>query len=76
MGHIRDTTATISALAVVIADVAVLGNVKDTLNDILKFLDKNNHKDWIAKFGEFYEIEFDKVIDREYNKKSGERFFS
>ena len=55
----------------VIADVAVLGNVKDTLNNILKFLDKNNHKDWIAKFGEFYEIEFDKVIDKEYNKKSG-----
>ena len=55
----------------VIADVAVLGNVKDTLNDILKFLDKNNHKDWIAKFGKFYEIEFGKVIDREYNKKSG-----
>ena len=55
----------------VIANVAVLGNVKDTLNDILKFLDKNNHKDWIAKFGKFYEIEFDKVIDREYNKKSG-----
>ena len=55
----------------VIADVAVLGNVKDTLNDILKFLNKNNHKDWIAKFGEFYEIEFDKVIDKEYNKKSG-----
>ena len=55
----------------VMADVAVLGNVKDTLDDILKFLDKNNHKDWIAKFGKFYEIEFDKVIDREYNKKSG-----
>jgi len=55
----------------VIADVAVLGNVKDTLNDILKFLDKKSHKDWIAKFGEFYEIEFDKVIDKEYNKKSG-----
>ena len=55
----------------VIADVAVLGNVKHTLHDILKFLDKNNHKDWIAKFGKFYEIEFDKVIDREYNKKSG-----
>ena len=55
----------------VIADVAVLGNVKNTLNDILKFLNKNNHKDWIAKFREFYEIEFDKVIDKEYNKKSG-----
>ena len=55
----------------VIADVAVLGNVKNTLNDILKFLNKNNHKDWIAKFGKFYDIEFDKVIDREYNKKSG-----
>ena len=55
----------------VIADVAVLGNVKNTLNDILKFLNKKNHKDWIAKFGEFYEIEFDKVIDKEYNKKSG-----
>ena len=55
----------------VIADVAVLGNVKNTLNDILKFLNKNNHIEWIAKFGEFYEIEFDKVIDKEYNKKSG-----
>lgn len=55
----------------VIADVAVLGNVKNTLNDILKFLNKNNHRDWVAKFGEFYEIEFDKVIDKEYNKKSG-----
>ena len=55
----------------VIADVAVLGNVKNTLNDILKFLNKNNHKDWIAKFGKFYEIEFDKVIDKEYNKNSG-----
>ena len=55
----------------VISDVAVLGNVKNTLNDILKFLNKNNHKDWTAKFGEFYEIEFDKVIDKEYNKKSG-----
>ena len=54
----------------VIADVAVLGNVKHTLRDILKLLKKNNHKDWIAKFGEFYEIEFDKVIDREYNKKT------
>ena len=55
----------------VIADVAVLGNVKNTLNDILKFLNKNNHIEWIAKFGEFYEIEFDKVIDKEYNKKNG-----
>ena len=55
----------------VIADVPVLGNVKNTLNDILQFLNKNNHKAWIANFEKFYDIEFNKVIDKEYNKKSG-----
>ena len=55
----------------IIADVPVLGNVKNTLNDILQFLNKNNHRAWIANFKKFYDIEFNKVIDKEYNKKSG-----
>ena len=52
-------------------DVPVLGNVKITLNDILPFLNKRNHNNWISKFSEFYDLEFKKVIDKEYNKKNG-----
>ena len=55
----------------VIADVAILGNVKETLKDLLTLVEKNKHEKWVNKFTEFYNIEFKKVIDREYNKKVG-----
>ena len=55
----------------VIADVAILGNVKETLKDLLTLVEENKHEKWVNKFTEFYNIEFKKVIDREYNKKVG-----
>ena len=55
----------------VVADVAVLGNVKFTLKEILPFINSNKHKKWLDKFKSFYDIEFEKVIDKEYNKTEG-----
>ena len=53
-------------------DIAVLGDVKETLSQILPKIKKNKHKSWLDKFRKLNEIEFNKVIDKEYNKKSEE----
>ena len=55
----------------VVVDVAVLGNVKNTLSNILDLVDKNNHKNWVKKFNDYYRVEYEKVIDKEYNKTNG-----
>jgi acetolactate synthase-1/2/3 large subunit len=55
----------------VLVDVPVLGNVKNTLSNILDLVDKNNHKNWVAKFNDYYKVEYEKVIDNEYNKTNG-----
>ena len=55
----------------VLVDVPVLGNVKNTLSNILDLVDKNNHKNWVAKFNDYYKVEYEKVIDKEYNKTNG-----
>mgnify|MGYP001964692549 FL=1 len=55
----------------VVVDVPVLGNVKNTLSNILDLVDKNNHKNWVTKFNDFYRVEYEKVIDKEYNKTNG-----
>ena len=55
----------------VLVDVPVLGNVKNTLSEILDLVNNNNHNDWVAKFNEFYKVEYEKVIDKEYNKTNG-----
>ncbi|MEL0244572.1 MAG: biosynthetic-type acetolactate synthase large subunit [Flavobacteriaceae bacterium] len=52
-------------------DIAVLGDVKETLSQILPKIKNNEHNSWIDKFRKLNEIEFNKVIDKEYNKKSG-----
>ena len=52
-------------------DVAVLGDVKETINEILPLIKSKNHDKWIDEFHNYYKIEFDKVIDNEYNKKKG-----
>jgi acetolactate synthase-1/2/3 large subunit len=41
----------------VVVDVPVLGNVKNTLSNILDLVDKNNHKNWVAKFNDYYKVE-------------------
>ena len=52
-------------------DIAVIGDVKQTLKEILPHVNKSSHNSWVRKFRELNKIEFDKVIDKEYNKQSG-----
>lgn len=44
------------------ADVAVLGNSKETLDLILPLLNENKHEAWHNMFKEKYKIEFDTII--------------
>ncbi len=43
-------------------EVAVLGDVKETLAQILSLVNKNNHSDWIQKFTDLHKIEYEQVI--------------
>ncbi|WP_026837998.1 biosynthetic-type acetolactate synthase large subunit [Gillisia sp. JM1] len=51
------------------ADVAVLGDVKETLQLLLGFLQPKNHDAWHQKFKDLYKIEYDKIIKNELNGK-------
>ena len=53
------------------ADVAILGNVKETLPAVTKLLNKNEHKEWIASFDEYEKKEFDSVINKEVYPTEG-----
>ncbi|RPD99026.1 biosynthetic-type acetolactate synthase large subunit [Aureibaculum marinum] len=46
-------------------DVAVLGDVKETLAKILPKINKNSFSDWMQKFKEYDAIEFEKVIKKD-----------
>lgn len=46
-------------------DVAVLGNVKETLAAILPKLNKNSHPEWLAEFKDHMAIEIEKVIEND-----------
>ena len=53
-------------------DVAVLGDSKESLNEILAMVNENNHDDWLGKFKALSEIEFEKVIKNDlYPTKDG-----
>ena len=43
-------------------DVAVLGDAKESLKELLPLLKKNTHTEWLEKFFELSKIEFEKVI--------------
>ncbi len=43
-------------------DVAVLGDVKQTLAKILPKIDKNSYADWMQEFKDYMDIEIEKVI--------------
>ena len=43
-------------------DVAVLGDVKDTLTQIFPLINKNNHSSWLQKFKDLLKVEYDTVI--------------
>ncbi|RKS50687.1 acetolactate synthase large subunit [Gillisia mitskevichiae] len=53
------------------AEVAVLGDVKETLQLLLGFLKSKNHDTWHQKFKDLYKIEYDKIINNELNGKEG-----
>lgn len=53
------------------ANVAILGNVKETLPAVTKLLNKNEHKEWIASFDEYDKKEFDSVINKEVYPTEG-----
>ncbi len=43
-------------------DVAVLGNAKESLEQLVSLLKPNSHSDWHQKFKDLYAIEYEKVI--------------
>lgn len=51
-------------------DVAVLGNVKDTLAEILPLLNENKHESWLQEFKDLYQIEYKEVINDQLNASS------
>ncbi len=53
-------------------DVAVLGDAKESLAQILPFINENSHEEWLKEFRDRDAIEFDKVIkDVLYPEKDG-----
>ena len=46
-------------------DIPIIGTVKETLPEILKLVNKNNHENWLKKFHSLYETEYNKVIKEE-----------
>lgn len=46
----------------VIADIPVLGDVKDTLSEILPMIKEKSYGDWHQQFKDLLKIEFEKVI--------------
>ena len=44
------------------ADVAVLGNIKNTLPKVIEKVASNEHKSWLSKFNAHYATEYEKVI--------------
>lgn len=48
-------------------DIAVLGNIKDTIPLLKSMVNNNSHKKWLKRFSSHYKIEYDKVINNEVN---------
>ena len=54
------------------ADVAVIGDAKESLRELLPFIDKNDHPEWLAKYRAFDKTEYDVVIkDQLYPEQNG-----
>ncbi len=51
-------------------DVAVMGNVKETLAAILPLIEKKDRKEWLQEFRDLYDIEFKEVIDAQINTQT------
>ncbi|MGC6422438.1 MAG: biosynthetic-type acetolactate synthase large subunit [Flavobacteriaceae bacterium] len=49
------------------ADVAVLGDCKESLTALLPLVHANDHSTWRSEFDTYYQIEYDKVIQKDIN---------
>ncbi len=47
------------------ADIAVMGNVKNTLTQVLPLIKPNSHDSWVQEFRDYDTIEYDSVIKEE-----------
>ena len=52
------------------SDVAVLGDAKDSLSKVLALLNTNYHPEWLQKFSDLYDIEYNKVIKNDLDPTS------
>jgi acetolactate synthase-1/2/3 large subunit len=48
-------------------DVAVLGDVKDTLDAILPLVKSNKHESWMQEFRKLYQVEYDEIIQAQFH---------
>lgn len=48
-------------------DIAVLGDVKESLTSIMAFVTKGNHQNWLNEFHKLYQIELETVINNQFN---------
>lgn len=53
----------------VMTDIALMGNVKNTLPILTNKVKENNHEKWLAKFKEHFKTEFKKVIKDDLHPK-------
>ena len=53
------------------ADLAVLGDCKETLAELIKHVDAADHSDWIARFSPYEQQESAKVIEPAIHPKEG-----
>ena len=52
-------------------DVAVLGNCKQTLAQLIELVTPNEHKEWVDSFAEYEKTENEQVIEKEIHPTSG-----
>ena len=52
------------------SDVAVLGDAKESLSKVLELLNTNSHPEWLQKFNDLYDIEYNKVIKNDLDPTS------
>ncbi|MCF6167363.1 biosynthetic-type acetolactate synthase large subunit [Lutibacter sp.] len=48
-------------------DIAVIADVKESLVEVMKYIDNNEHKEWMQEFHKLYEIERKAVINDQLN---------
>ena len=48
-------------------DVAVVADVKESLAEIMQYVEKSEHKEWMKEFDKLYQIELDSVINDQLN---------